>query len=437
MGDVGEGNRLRLLWSDLHGIERGKYLYGDWRSRGKANFCLATFPLTFDREILPIPGLAFDVGLPDLEARLDEGSLRPGWEPDTTVGIGALFRGDAPLDVDPRTALQRAVEPWRSMGLEPQIAFEFEFYLLRPDGDGGWAPLATPASRVYGTGTAVDPDGTVDRIVGAAVGSRLDVEAWCTEFDDSQFEVNVRYRDAVPAADDAFLFRVLAHEVATREGKRATFIGRPFADRGGSGLHVNISFRDADGRNALYDENDPEGLTNLARHAMAGMLTHHEGTAAICAPTVNAYKRLLPDMMNGYWANWGHDDRTVAIRISPERGASTRLENRVPDGACNPYLASAALLHACRFGVEEAMTLPGAQPLGDPPAASVHVPDSLESAVEAMRGDEKLCEALGPPLVDAFAELKLAEWKRYTDAVEDPATTDPTDWELAFYTPFF
>jgi glutamine synthetase len=430
MGDVRDGNRLRLLWSDLHGIERGKYLYGDWRSRGKANFCLATFPLTF-------AGLAFDVGLPDLEARLDETSLRPGWEPDTTVGIGALSRGNAPVDVDPRSALQRAVEPWRAMGLEPQIAFEFEFYLLRPDGNDGWLPLATPGSRVYGTGSAVDPDGTVDRIVGAAVESGLDVEAWCTEFDDSQFEVNIRYRDAVAAADDAFLFRVLAHEVATREGHRATFIGRPFADRGGSGLHVNISFRDADGRNALYDEEDPEGLTDLARHAMAGMLAHHEGTAAICAPTVNAYKRLLPDMMNGYWANWGHDDRTVALRISPERGSSTRLENRVPDGACNPYLASAALLHACRFGVEGSMSLPDAQPLGDPPAVSAHVPDTLESAIDAMRRDAKLCDALGAPLVEAFAALKLAEWKRYTEAVEDPATTDLTEWELAFYTPFF
>ncbi|MDP9302742.1 MAG: glutamine synthetase family protein [Actinomycetota bacterium] len=435
MGDV--GNRLRLLWSDLHGIERGKYLYGDWQARGKANFCLATFPLTFDREILPIPGLAFDVGLPDLEARLDESSLRPGWEPDTTIGIGELFDRDGPLPVDPRGALKRAVEPWRALGLEPQIAFEFEFYLLRPDGEGGWLPLVTPGSRVYGTGTAVDPDGIVDRIVGAATESQMDVEAWCTEFDDSQFEVNIRYRDAVAAADDAFLFRVLTHEIATRAGHRATFLGRPFTDRGGSGLHVNISFRDADGRNALYDEADPEGLTDLARHAMAGMLTHHEGTAAICAPTVNAYKRLLPDMMNGYWANWGHDDRTVAVRISPERGASTRLENRVPDGACNPYLAAATLLHACRFGVEGGMALQAPQPVGDPPAASIHAPDNLEAAVEAMRSDAKMCEALGWPLVDAFTELKRAEWKRYLEAVGDPATKEPTDWELAFYTPFF
>ena len=80
-----------------------------------------------------------------------------------------------------------------------------------------------------------------------------------------------------------------SREVAQRHGHRATFMGRPFNDRGGSGLHVNISFRDKTGHNVLYDQSSPDGLSPLARHAMAGMLAHHEGTAAICAPTVNAW----------------------------------------------------------------------------------------------------------------------------------------------------
>jgi len=432
-----KGERLRLLWSDLHGIERGKYLYGDWQTRARANFCLATFPLTFDREILDIPGLAFDVGLPDLEATLDTSSLRPGWEPNTVVGIGELAHRRAPVTVDPRMALHHAVSAWRDRGLEPQVAFEYEFYLLRPDGGTGWAPLATPASRVYGTGMAVDPDGVVNEIVETAAACELSVEAWCTEFDDSQFEVNIRYRDAIEAADDAFLFRVLAHEVASKRGHRATFIGRPFADRGGSGLHVNISFRDTEGRNVLEDTSSPDGLSDLARHSMAGMLAHHAGTAAFCAPTVNAYKRLLPDMMNGYWANWGHDDRTVAIRISPDRGPTTRLENRVPDGACNPYLAAAALLHACRFGVEAGLELPAMQPLGEPPAAEVHVPATLAEALDELSHDTRLVQAMGEPLVNAFIALKRAEWERYVAVVPEPETTEVTRWELDYYTPFF
>ena len=432
-----DGKRLRLLWSDLHGIERGKYLYGDWSERGKANFCLATFPLTFDREILNIPRMAFDVGLPDLEARLDPSSLRPGWEPDTVVGIGDLFHRGAPVWVDPRHLLRQAVDAWRERGLEPQVAFEFEFYLMRQDGSGRWVSIDTPASRVYGTGMAVDPSGIVAEIVDTAAGCDLDIEAWCTEFDDAQFEINIRYRDAIGAADDAFLFRVLAHEVAALHGHRATFMGRPFSDRGGSGLHVNISFLDEHGNNVLFDGSQPDGLSPLARQAMAGMLAHHEGTAAILAPTVNAYKRLQPDMMNGYWANWGHDDRTVAIRISPDRGPATRLENRVPDGAVNPYLAAAVLLHTTRFGVEQDVPLPDPQPVGDDVATQVHVPTNLSQAVEALEGDKELGEALGQEFVQAFAMLKRAEWDRYVAAVPDPGVAEPTDWELGYYMPFF
>jgi glutamine synthetase len=432
-----QGKRLRLLWSDLHGIERGKYLYGDWTDKGKANFCLATFPLTFDREILNIPRMSFDVGLPDLEAKLDSSSLRTGWEDNTVVGIADLFHRGEPVWVDPRYLLRQAVDAWREKGLEPQVAFEFEFYLLKPDGSGGWASIETPSSRVYGTGMAVDPDGIVGEIVDKAASCGLDVEAWCTEFDDAQFEINIKYQDAVAAADDAFLFRVLAHEVAARHGHRATFLGRPFNDRGGSGLHVNISFRDKSGQNVLFEPSADDGLSALAKHAMAGMLAHHEGTAAICAPTVNAYKRLLPDMMNGYWANWGHDDRTVAIRISPDRGPSTRLENRVPDGAVNPYLAAAALLHSCRFGVEQDLELPDPQPVGEDVVAERHVPVNLDEALTAFEADKEIATAMGEEFVQAFVALKRAEWERYVANVPDPSVTQTTDWELGYYMPFF
>ncbi len=431
------GKRLRLLWSDLLGVERGKYLYGKKAEHGHANFAMTTMATTLHRDILPIPGLAYDVGLGDIEARLDQSSIRDGWEKETRVGIGDLYRNDERFAIDPRAVLERACRPWLDRGLQPQLAFEFEFYLLRPADEGGWLPLETPGSRVYGTGMSVDPDSVVEEIVETAVRSGFPIEAWSSEFDDSQFEVNLNYRDAMAAADDAFLFRILVREVAARRGCRATFIGKPFADRSGCGLHVNVSFRDPAGENALFDPREPDGLSVLAHRSMAGMLAHHRGTAAICAPTVNAYRRLQPDMMNGYWANWGYDDRTVAVRISPERGQATRLENRVADGAANPYLFAAALLHVTRFGVEGDLELPAPQPLGEPPAALVHVAGSLCDALTDFAADRPLREALGPDLVDAFTAMKLAEWDRYVTTVEDPATTDPTAWELDYYTPFF
>jgi glutamine synthetase len=427
--------RLRLLYSDLLGLERGKYLLGDWAG-GTAAFCIGVYPLTHDREILPIPGLQFDVGLHDVETHVDQSTLRPGWEPETTLGIADVSTHGRPVAIDPREVLRRAVEPWREQGLEPQVAFELEFYLMEPDGSGWWQPVSLPGHRVYGTGAAIDPDGTVDEMVRTAVACGFPVESWNSEYDPAAFEINVKYADALPAADEAFLFRLLVREVAQRRGKLATFIGRPLGDRGGSGLHVNFSFRRENGSNAFDDPDDPEGLSSLARQSIAGVLAHHEGMAAILAPHVNAYKRLQPDMLNGYWANWGHDDRSVSVRVPPARGAGTRLEQRTSDAAANPYLAAAAILHAARFGVEDDLPLPAPQPVGEAPNSKVHIPANLDAALRALEADAQLSGALGEELVTAFSMLKQAEWDRYLASGADPASTEISEWELRYYLPF-
>jgi len=404
--------RLRLLWADLLGVERGKYLYGRRADAGHTNFAVTTFVTALDKSILPVQGFAHDVGLPDLHARVDPSSLRPGWEKDTVVGMANLSREGAPLALCPREMLRRACAPWIDAGLYPQLAFELEFYLLAPDGHGGYGPLTAPAPRVYGTGPAVDPDGVLDDMAAAAVASGFPLEGFASEFDDAQFELNLGYRDAIPAADDAFLLRVLIREIALRRGHRATFLGKPFAERAGTGMHVNLSFRTASGENALADPHAKDGLSAKVHHATGGLLAHHEALSAVFAPNANAYQRLRPHQMNGYWANWGYDDRTAAVRIPPERGEGTRIEHRTPDGAANPYLVGAALLHAARFGVERETAAVSSK--------ERTVPESLPAALDALAADAWLCAALGPDFVRAFTALKRAE----------------SD-ELSFYLPFF
>jgi len=428
------GKRLRLLFSDMLGLERGKYLFGEVAEAGHAAFCIGVYPLTTDREILPIPRMQFDIGLPDVEADLDRTTVRPGWQENTVVGIADIsFRGE-PVEVDPRQMLRTAVEPWRAKGLEPQVAFELEFYLCERGDDGRWAPVDLPGHRVYGTGMSVDPTGTVDDMVAALQHSGFPLESWCSEFDSAAFEVNTRYRDALPAADEAFLFRLVVREVAARHGKLATFMGRPFNERGGSGLHINFSFRREDGSNAFHDPAADDGVSALARQAIAGLLAHHRGMAAICAPHVNAYKRLKPDMLNGYWANWGYDDRTVCVRVPPARGAGSRLEHRMADASANPYLAAAAVLHAAGLGVEEQMELGPIQPVGAEPNTDVRVADNLEQALGDLEADTKLVDALGAWPVESFVALKRAEWERYSAA---GTSDDVTPWEVDYYLPFF
>jgi glutamine synthetase len=430
------GKRLRLLYPDVHGLERGKYLFGDVAESGHAAFCIGVYPLTHDREILMVPKTQFDIGLPDIDVVLDRESMRHSWEPDTVIGIGDAFFLGQPSVFDPRHALRTAVEAWSAMGLEPQISFELEFYLMEEDGGGGWRPVSLPAHRVYGTGPTIDPSGCVGDMVTMALACGFPVESWSTEYDEAAYEVNIRYADALAAADDAFVFRLLIKEIALRNGKLATFLGRPLGDRGGSGMHVNLSFRREDGSNAFHDPNDPEGLSTLARQCIAGVLDHHAGMGALMGPHVNAYKRLQPDMLNGYWANWGHDDRSVSVRVPPARGEGTRLEQRSADAAANPYLVGAAVLHAARFGVEDQMTLRPPQPVGAEPDTGVRIPDNLDAALKALNADERLVAALGPELVEAFTILKRGEWDRYMAATQDTDTTEVTDWELRYYLPF-
>jgi len=432
-----KGKRLRLLFSDVLGVERGKYLFGDVADHGRAAFCVGVYPLTTDKEILDISRQQFDVGLPDVEAFVDRDTLRQGWEEDTIVGIADVQQHGAPLDVDPRQVLRVAVQPWQAMGLEPMFSFESEFYLCDKDEDGAWKPVDLPSHRVYGTGASIDPDGTVDDMVRASLKTGFPIEAWGAEFDTAAYEVNLRYKEVIAAADECFLFRLLVKEVATRHDKLATFLGRPFNDRGGSGLHLNVSFRRSDGSNAFHDPNAPDGLTPMVKGCIAGLLAHHEAIAAIAAPHVNAYKRLQPDMLNGYWANWGYDDRTVCIRVPPARGEATRLEHRMADGAANPYLVAAAVLHAARFGVEHQMQPPSAQVVGEPVNTDRRVPPTLETALAALEADAELCSALGPWLIETFTKLKRAEWERYQKAVENTGTTDVTPWEIEYYLPFF
>jgi glutamine synthetase len=430
------GKRLRLLIPDLLGLERGKYLFGEVAQAGHAAFCIGLYPLTLDREILPVPRQQFDVGLPDVEAELDRDTVRRGWEDETVVGIGDVFQHGRPFEVDPRQVLRTAVRAWRDMDLEPQLAFETEFYLCERSDDGAWVPVDLPSHRVYGTGMSVDPSGAIHDMVGAALGCGFQVESWCSEFDAAAFEVNWRYRDAIPAADDAFLFRILVREIAARHGRLATFLGRPFNDRGGSGMHLNVSFRRPDGSNAFHDPSRPDGMSELAERCIAGILAHHRGTAAFMAPHVNAYKRLKPDMLNGYLANWGYDDRTVTVRVPPARGEGSRLEHRTADAAANPYLAAAALLHAARLGVEEQLELGPAQEPGADPNTDVAVPDTLEEALEEVRADTKIVGAMGEWVVESFVTLKRAEWDRYVAAGET-SVTDVTPWEIEYYLPFF
>jgi len=425
-----EFDRVRVLWPDHLGLARGKYVPASLADRGTRH-CTGTWALGYDRGMTPgTVGSYWDEGLPDFDATFDLKDLRPSWEEGTRVVVADLVRHGEPFSVSPRSALQRAIADWSALGYAPYVGMEFEAYVFSPDGEGGWKPMETPGAFVYGTGPSVDPHGLIDAIWAACERSAIPLESVNSEYDSPQFEFTLRYADALRAGDEGFLFKVLAREVAHRFGLLLSFMGKPMSDRGGSGLHFNFSFRDATGQNVINDTSKPDGLSDLAKHAIGGLLAHHQSLAGLCAPTVNAYKRLRPASLSGYWANWGHDHRGATIRVPYERGEAARLEHRLSDGAAVVHTSMAAVLQAARLGLL-AEADPGPPEGGnglDTIDATVGVPPSLSAALDALEADVELVEAVGRDLVAQHVAVKRTEWERYQGAT--------TDWELREYLPF-
>ncbi len=422
-------HRIRALFPDHLGLARGKYLPAHLAHKGTRH-CISLFALGFDRTMVPAPGAKLLEGLPDVDLSITMSEVRPGWEANTGVVIGDLsFRGQ-PLEIAPRTVLKKAIAAWQELGYNPKVGIELEAMVLEPDGAGGWREWTTPTAYVYGTGLAVDPVGLFDEIMAVARVCQLPIESINSEYDTPAFELTLEYTDALKAVDDVLLFKLMAREIAARKGLLLTFIGKPFADRGGNGFHVNLSLEDKDGKNAMSDVSSQDGLSDLAKSCIAGLIHHHEGMAAICAPTVNAYKRLRPAQLAGYWANWGYDHRGATVRIPAERGSATRIEHRMSDGATNPYLATAVVLHAARLGLTNNLELPAPeeQDCLEHQSTTRHVPNDLSLALDAFLADSSLRAALGEEVVLQFEAVKRAEWDKFTAAV--------TDWEKNYYLPF-
>jgi glutamine synthetase len=432
-------NRYRVLWPDHLGLARGKYLPRRSAAKG-TSFCVGVYLQGYDKGIYDVDVGVDATGFPDLEADFDMLAVRRCWEPGTGVVVADLSFHHQPFATSARHALRRAVSAWEALGYRPQIGIELEAYVLEPDGSGHWRPHDTPSAFVYGTGPLTDPTGLIPDVLDRAEACGIPVESLNTEFDSPQFELTLEYGDAMEAIDNVFLFKELARETAAEHGLRMTFLGRPFADKAGSGLHVNLSLRAADGTNALYDSTSDDGLSELAGHCIAGLLAHHQGLAGLCAPTVNAYKRLVPGELVGLWANWGYDHRCAAVRVPPQRGEATRLEHRLPDGSANPYIAAAAVLQAARLGVINGLDRP--QPETGDGLETVNTDrrcaENLRDAMADLETDRELTEAVGPDLVANLLGIKAEEWRAYTEA--EPRWTEKTatitDWERAVYLPF-
>ncbi len=403
-------NRTRVLFCDLLNLPRGKYVPNAVAKSGNIGFARAAFGVSYDRDLLTIPGCGFYDGLPDMELVLEQ-ERRKSWQAGTEIALGNLHVDGKPFGLCARSQLIRTLSEWQGFGYSPMVGLETEAYLFQRDADGIWRPYDTPGAFVYGTGPSNDPRGVMDDIWETAYAMDLPVESMNGEYDNGQFELTLCFDEPLKACDDAFLLRTMAREVALKKGLLLTFLPKPIPDRGGSGLHVNFSFNTDKGNNAIA----PDGhLSDLAKYSIAGLIEHHEGLSGLLAATVNSYDRLNPGSMAGYWANWADDHRLVTTRCSTKSPNSARLEHRMADCATNPYLAVTAVLQAAKLGFEGKYQLQPPEDLDgiEHVREKRHVPSALDKAMDALDRDPTLRKAIGELLCDAMLFLKRDEFTR-------------------------
>jgi glutamine synthetase len=419
---------VRVVYSDLHGIQRGKDIpIGEMARTASSglNFCQAVM----GTDLRHTPVVGGEVGYPDMTARPDLSTLvELPWEPDVATCLSDLEREEQPEPTDQRELVRRAEAALADVGFTAKIGPELEFFLLAPDGQGGWTRHVDNLSMVYTVGPLADPQGVMRGMLESLATIGLGAIAANHEYMNSQYEINLRECGPLAAADNAFRFKAAVKDYAAHRGLLATFMGKPFNDQGGSGMHMHVSL-ERDGTNAMDDGAHDTGLSEELRRFVAGVLEHAPALMAFLNPTINAYRRILPDSLAPTHVNWGLNNRTTFVRIPPERGAASRLEIRVGDGAANPYLVTAAILFAGLDGLRRELTPP------DPLEGDTYtlpedeqgpaLPLSLGDALDALEADGVIRDAIGPEIVDTFLAMKRFEIERCRQHV--------SDWDLAEY----
>ena len=343
-----------------------------------------------------------------------------------------------PFVGDPRGALQRMVQKAREMGYEFNTGPELEFFLFRSNESGKIEPLPHDQGGYFDLSTDLAMDVRAD-MTNALEAMGIEVETSHHEVAQGQHEIDFKYADAVSTADNAVTFRYTLKAVAQRHGLHCTFMPKPLFGVNGSGMHTHMSLF-KDGENAFYDANDPYGLSELARHFIAGILAHAKGMIAILAPTVNSYKRLVPGYEAPVYISWARNNRSALVRIpriNPRQPKATRIELRCPDPTTNPYLAFAVMLAAGLDGIERKLALSAPveedlyhMGLDERTERQVDaLPGSLGEAIAHLKRDSVVREALGDHLYTRFIEAKTQEWDEYRMQV--------SEWEHQRYLAIF
>ena len=415
-----EVRTIRVAAADLNGQMRGKRVpsrFADKVVEDGTRFPLSVLNLDIWGEDIDDSPLVFESGDADGVLKPTERGFMPmPWlEAPTALLPIWMFREDGrPYDGDPRHALRAVVDRYRKQGLTPVVAVELEFYLIDDSGRNLQVPLSPrsgkrrKAAETMSVRALDQFDQFFTDLYDACEAMDIPADTAISEAGLGQFEINLMHGDdALRAADDAWLFKMLVKGLARRHGFAASFMAKPYEDYAGSGLHTHFSVLDSDGNN-IFDDGGPRG-TDAMLHAVAGCLEAMHDSTLIFAPHLNSYDRMVPGAHAPTGLCWAYENRTAAIRIPSGNPAARRIEHRLAGGDVNPYLMLAAILGAALNGIED-KRLPPDPITGNAYALDLaHVPNTWGDAIDAFEQSKVIPRIFAPEMIRNLLLTKKQE----------------------------
>ena len=418
--------------TDMQGRLQGKRIDADYFVEevmdGHTEGC--NYLMAVDVDMNTVDGYAmssWDSGYGDFVMRPDLGTLhRVPWQ-EGAIGVLCdleMERG-GPVLPSPRQVLRRQLDALDAAGYGAFVGTELEFIVFQDTYEEAW--LAgyrdlTPAN-LYNVdysmlgGARVEP--LLRRIRLAMAGAGMIVESAKGECNLGQHEIAFKYQDALRTCDNHVIYKTGAKEIAAQESMALTFMAK-YNEREGNSCHIHLSFRGTDGSMVMTDHDDPNGLSAAGKGFIAGQLAHARELTLLYAPQINSYKRYVPGSFAPTALRWGRDNRTCAMRLVGH-GPSLRLENRVPGGDVNPYLAVAGMVAAGLHGIQENLDLEDEFVGNAYTSDSAHVPSSMGEALEAWESSAWVRDTFGAEVQDHYSNMARVEMAAYGRAV--------TDWE--------
>lgn len=407
---------------DMAGSARGKVVAADNFGSSQMKMPEAVFTQTISGGYIEDENNVEDR---DMWLAPDPTTLRPvPWatDPTASVFVDCYRRDGSQVTKSPRAVLRNVLAKYEASGWTPVVAPEVEFYLLKPHSDPN-AEAEPPAGRLGRTGGARQPfsidtmndfDPFIADIYSYCEVQGVRIDSLLQEMGPAQFEINFLHGNALELADQVFLFKRTAREVAIKHEMHVTFLAKPMADDAGSSLHIHQSIIDKSGSN-IFSTQDGQA-SDLFYGYLGGLQRYMREAMLIFAPYVNSYRRFINPESSPVNLAWAIDNRTVGLRVPESPPEARRVENRVAGSDVNPYLAIAASLACGYLGMVEG--LKADEPVeGSAYGGEFGLHRHIYSAIDAMRESDAMRSMLGDEFVTLYTALKDHEYREFQQII--------------------